>query len=212
MPADYERNIEDFVAILLENADSSEEIVFGVEQYLAHSGQETEKEMRQLRMELEFEKSKYQRARNVFLSQITDRSELETFFFECLGEMRKEILHRGPRGLVAEPDDENENENGNESEAVSKSKYKSKPKSEGEVKHDLKPEKLTAGQLDPHKFQALQAVLSNDRILITLFDEIFGPPSKREEYPMLFQKPSRGARDASKKVATLISPGTYTNL
>jgi hypothetical protein len=187
--ADYKRGVEEFVALLLKNVESPEEIVAEVERYMAHSAQETEKELKQLRTELEYERNKYQQARNAFLSQITDRSELETFFFECLGEMRKEILHRGPRGLLPPQDAEHQHEASAEHEA------------------GVKPDKTGSTLLNAQRFQALQAVLSNDRILITLFDEIFGPPSKREEYPMLFQKPTRGLRDPAVKPSNLITPG-----
>ena len=181
-PSDYDKSIEVFVDKLLSLEITNEEIISEVEKYIMHYMKETDQELKRLRMELEYEKGKYQQLRNVFLNQITNRSELETFFFECLGEMRKEILHKGPRGLVSEfGDDKSRHGNNN----------------------GIQPPPL-----DPSRYQALQAVLSNDRILITLFDEIFGPPTKREEFPMLFPKTaSKQIRDYNKKAANITSPG-----
>jgi len=148
--ADYNKGIEEFMIKLMESGATDDEIVNEVGKYMQQYSAEVEKQIKHLRSELEYEKLKQQQAQKTFLDQITNRSELETFFFECLGEMRKEILHKGPRGLVQDP-------------------------ASGD----------TIGKMDANRYQALQSVLSNDRILITLFDEIFGPPVKRQEESVL---------------------------
>jgi len=148
-PVDYAKSIEDFMIKLMDMNLPDEEIISEIAKYMQLYNTEVEKQIKHLRSELEFEKTKHQQVRKAFLDQVTNRSELETFFFECLGEMRKEILHKGPKGLVGDANFSGEN--------------------------------LNKSKLDPNKYQALQAVLSNDRILITLFDEIFGPPAKRTD-------------------------------
>lgn len=147
-PADYNKGIEEFMIKLMESGASDDEIVGEVGKYMQQYSAEVERQVRHLRSELEYEKLKQQQAQKTFLDQITSRSELETFFLECLGEMRKEILHKGPKELVQDP-------------------------GEGD------------GKMDANRYQALKSVLSNERILITLFDEIFGPPVKRQEESLL---------------------------
>ena len=147
-PADYTKGIEAFMIKLIESGVSDEEIVDEVGKYMQLYSTEVEKQINHLRDELEYEKVRQQQSRKHFLDQITNRSELETFFFECLGEMRKEILHKGPRGLVQQD--------------------------------PLLARDSDDNKLDASKYQALQGVLSNDMILIRLFDEIFGPPVKRQ--------------------------------
>ena len=149
-PADYNKGIEDFMIKLMESGATDDEIVNEVGKYMQLYSSEVERQIKHLRSELEYEKLKQQQVQKTFLDQITNRSELETFFFECLGEMRKEILHKGPRGLVQDP-------------------------ASGDI----------SGKMDINRYQALQSVLSNDRILITLFDEIFGPPVKRQDESIL---------------------------
>ncbi len=177
MPADYERNVEEFLIKLMESAGSDDEIVDEIEKYMSHYAQKVDRHLRHLKSELEYERTRYQQARNVFLSHVTGRSELETFFFECLGEMRKEILHKGPRGLVTE-------------------------------EAGTRPGPGGVPTLDASRYEALQAVLSNDRILITLFDEIFGPPTKREEFTQLGPRTAaRQVRETGKKATNVTSPG-----
>eukprot|EP00826_Nyctotherus_ovalis_P025619 TRINITY_DN1986_c0_g2_i1.p1 TRINITY_DN1986_c0_g2~~TRINITY_DN1986_c0_g2_i1.p1 ORF type:complete len:287 (-),score=82.28 TRINITY_DN1986_c0_g2_i1:69-929(-) len=149
-PADYNKGIEEFMIKLMESGATDDEIVNEVGKYMQLYSSEVERQVKHLRSELEYEKLKQQQAQKTFLDQITNRSELETFFLECLGEMRKEILHKGPKELVQNPE-----------------------LGEGE------------GKMDANRYQALKSVLSNERILITLFDEIFGPPVKRQEESLL---------------------------
>lgn len=148
-----------FISSIRSKEISREKFIEALDEYFFNFHKLKKDEITKIRNEYEEEKSKNQKVKQQIVNLLANRSEIESFFFECITELKKDF------------------------NKVSTNTNFQKLMAEIKSMH----------QIDDSKISLVQTAINTDKVIIELYDMIFGPQiADRAELEEVFpQIPSK---------------------
>ena len=163
----YDMSVQRFVTnLMFASTPPEEKIIEEVSAYLEHQQGKMQEQLSCLKRQLEVERRAHRKLKSMQTAEVSTKSELENFFFQCVEELKREVSKRRTysENLLL------------------------KKNSTGLKKRPVGYDSLTKTD----KIKALEMLVSNDEVLLTVYDKVFGGMRSQEQQTARLYTPNNG--------------------